>query len=408
MSDAVKIAVIGGGPAGMLAAIKAVETLDRAGVADAGEKVVLFDKNDILGRKIYLTGRGRCNITNTRPWSDFSQHIHPDKGFLKHAFKAFSNEDVMRFFEELGVPVIVLQGQRVFPASLKAADVARALEKRIHALGIDVRKESVDLNQFMSLLSEGPVVLATGGKSYPMTGSTGDGYQFASGAGHTVTSLFPSETALIPKEYNRDLEGLEMKNVGLSLFIDKDMVQREEGDFLFTDDGLESGIAYKISRRAVWAMVNGQKVEVVLDLKPALSLEKLSVRIARDVTEMPGKPRMRSLLRGLMPERMIDPFISANPGLDIENLAPRLKEWRFRISGYKGYERAVVTAGGVSLKEVSQKTMESKIKPGLFLAGEVLDLDGDTGGYNLQIAFSTGALAGCSAAKRLLTFFQAG
>lgn len=407
MGDAGRIAVIGGGPAGMLAAIKAVETLAGAGVADAGGKVVLFDKNDLLGRKIYLTGRGRCNITNTRPWAEFSQHIHPNKEFLKHAFRAFSNEDVMRFFEQTGVPVTVLQGQRVFPASLKAADVARALERRVRELGISVRTEAVDLEKFKSLAESGPIVLATGGKSYPVTGSTGDGYRFASAAGHTVTALFPSETALMPKAYDRGLEGLEMKNVGLSLFVDKDMVQQEEGDFLFTNDGLESGIAYKISRRAVWAMVNGQRVEVTLDLKPALSIEKLSARIARDVIQMPGKPRMRTLLRGLMPEQLTGPFIAANPGLEIENLACRLKEWRFRIEGYKGYERAVVTAGGVSLKEVSPKTMESKTKPGLFLAGEVLDLDGDTGGYNLQIAFSTGALAGVNAAKRLLTSFQA-
>lgn len=407
MDSVVRINVIGGGPAGMTAAIKAVETLSAAGISDAGSRVTLFDKNDILGRKIYLTGRGRCNITNMRPWPDFSQHIHPNKEFLKHAFRAFSNEDVVEFFESIDVPTTVLQGQRVFPASLRAADVARALERRVQELGVEVRTCSVGQDEFNALLDKGIVVLATGGKSYPVTGSTGEGYQMAASAGHTVTPLFPSETALLPRGYDRGLEGLELKNVGLSLFVDKDMVQQEEGDFTFTDDGLESGIAYRISRKAVWAMTNGQKVEVALDLKPALSVEKLAARIARDVVALPGKPRLQTILRGLMPEALIGPFIAAMPGLSIENLASRLKEWRFRIDSFKGYERAVVTAGGVSLKEVSPKTMESKIRPGLFLAGEVLDLDGDTGGYNLQIAFSTGALAGSSAARKLVTFFPA-
>lgn len=396
-----------------MAAIKAVETLSAAGVRNPGDRLVLYDKNPVLGRKIYLTGRGRCNITNTRPWEEFSQHIYPNKSFLKHAFNAFSNEDVMRFFEDAGVPVTVLQGQRVFPVSQKAADVARALERRVHECGIDVRTESVTEEMFERLLDDGLVILATGGKSYPVTGSTGDGYQMASRLGHSITRLFPSETALTPQNYDHLLEGLEMKNVGLRLFVDKDQVQQVEGDFNFTDDGLESGIAYKVSRRAVWALINGQKVELVLDLKPALSLELLKARVARDLESSKLRPGAllsnsrwaQTFLRGFMPEQMIRPFINSNPGLDLDNLASRLKEWHFRISSYKGYERAVVTAGGVSLKEVSQKTMESKIRPGLFLAGEVLDLDGDTGGYNLQTAFSTGALAGCSAARKLLTFF---
>ncbi|MBQ0025372.1 MAG: NAD(P)/FAD-dependent oxidoreductase [Bacteroidales bacterium] len=403
-----KIYIIGGGPAGMMAAIKAAEVLRESGDERAGDRIVLYDKNDVLGRKIYLTGRGRCNITNMRPWSEFSTHIHPNQNFLKHAFHAFSNSDVIAFFESLGVPTVVLQGQRVFPASLKAADVARSLENRVHELGIQVRRESVDIKGFDRMFGDGIVILATGGKSYPVTGSTGDGYEMASSVGHTVTSLFPCETALLPYGYDRNLEGIELKNVSLSLFVDKDKVQVEEGDFSFTNDGIESGIAYKISRRAVWALMNGQRVEVVLDLKPALSKEKLAARIARDVVQMKGRPKASSLLRGLMPEALIAPFLMADKrAIEIESLPDALKSWRMKIESFKGYERAVVTAGGVSLKEVSQKTMASKMKPGLFLAGEVLDLDGDTGGYNLQIAFSTGALAGSSAAKELLTSSQA-
>ncbi len=399
MDPSGRIVIIGGGAAGMMAAIKAAETLRQAGVEDAGSHILLVDKNERLGRKIYLTGKGRCNITNMRPWSEFASHIHPNQEFLKHAFHAFSNADVSRFFEEAGVPVTIQQGQRLFPASMKASDVAQALEGRVRSLGIRVETRAATLED---VKAEPAVIIATGGKSYPVTGSTGDGYEMAAALGHTVTRLFPSETALMPKDYDSSLAGMEIKNAALSLFVDRDMVQREEGDFNFTEDGLESAIAYKISRRAVWAMVNGQKVEVELDLKPALAPEKLAARIARDVVSSPGRPKIRSLLRGLMPEALIEPFLRAFPGASVENLPQCLKGWRFRIGSYRGYDRAVVTAGGVSLKEVSPKTMESKKIKGLYFAGEVLDLDGDTGGYNLQAAFSTGALAGVSAARALL------
>jgi len=238
----------------------------------------------------------------------------------------------------------------------------------------------------------GAIIIATGGKSYPVTGSTGDGYRFAREAGHTVTPLFPSETALLPEPYDRDLAGQTLKHVGLKLLVDRTLVQEEEGEFNFTDDGLESGIAYHLSRRAVWALVNGQRVNIVLDLKPALTEEQLVARIGRGAT-----------LRNLLPEAIIAPFRRANPDLSPANLPQRLKSWPFRIVDYKGYDRAVVTAGGVSLKEISPKTMASRLRPGLYFCGEVLDLDGDTGGYNLQIAFSTGAVAGRSAAEYLLS-----
>ena len=394
------IVIVGGGPAGMMAAIKAAETLGD------GSRICLYDKNDRLGRKIYLTGKGRCNLTNIRPWSEFSEHIHPSAQFFKTAFHAFSNEATVKFFESIGVPCIEQQGRRIFPASLRAADVAQSLERRVEQLGVQVRR-GVSLEAGNPVLSDAKaLIIATGGKSYPTTGSTGDGYAMAEAFGHTTSRTFPSETALLPRDYADIFQSLaqggpaiEVKNAGLTLFVDKDNVQTEQGDFNFTGDGLESGIAYWLSRMAVWALLNGQKAEIVLDLKPALTPEKLASRIARDVCEMPGKPQMGRLLRGLLPETLIDPFRRANPDLTIENLPVRLKEWHFKIAGYKGYDRAVVTAGGVSLKEVVPKTMASRLREGLFFAGEVLDLDGDTGGYNLQIAFSTGALAGVSAAK---------
>lgn len=388
------LAIVGGGPAGMMAAIRAAETLG------SGAQVVLFDKNDRLGRKIYLTGKGRCNLTNRRSWEDFAPHIHPNQRFLQNAFRAFSNEEVIRFFEsELGVPTVTLQGQRVYPASLVAGDVARALERRVRELGVDVRYGAT-VGSLAELSDFQAVIIATGGKSYPVTGSTGDGYRFAEEAGHTVTTVFPSETALLPRSYDLDLPGMEMKNVGLHLYVERSLVQSEQGDFNFTADGLESGIAYHLSRRAVWALVNGQRVDIVLDLKPALTEAQLAARLARE----PRHPRLdRGFLRSFLPDALIHPFLRANPDLTIENLPKRLKSWNFRIDDYKGYDRAVVTAGGVSLKEIVPKTMASRLRPGLFFCGEVLDLDGDTGGYNLQIAFSTGALAGVSAAKYLIS-----
>ena len=394
-----RLAIVGGGPAGMMAAIRAAETLGD------GSRVVLFDKNDRLGRKIYLTGKGRCNLTNRRDWAEFATHLYPDKGFLRFAFRAFSNDALIRFFEEtLGVPTVTLQGSRVYPASLVAGDVARALERKVKALGVEVRYGTA-VASLAGLKDFGAVVVATGGLSYPVTGSTGDGYRFAREAGHTVTPTFPSETALLPRNYDPALPGMEMKNVGLHLYVDRSLVQSEQGDFNFTPDGLESGIAYHLSRRAVWALVNGQRVDIVLDLKPALSELQLADRIHRNISARLDSSRHarldRASFRPLMPESLITPFLRANPGLTVDAIPAALKAWQFQIAGYKGYERAVVTAGGVSLKEIIPRTMASRLRPGLFFCGEVLDLDGDTGGYNLQIAFSTGALAGTSAAKYL-------
>ena len=385
----------------MMAAIRA------AGILGDGSRVVLFDKNERLGRKIYLTGKGRCNLTNRRDWEEFSTHIHPNQGFLKQAFRAFSNEELIRFFEEeLGVPTVTLQGQRVFPASLVAGDVARALERRVRDLGVDIRYRT-SIGSLADLAGFGAVIVATGGRSYPVTGSTGDGYDLAAEAGHSITPTFPSETALLPRGYDPVLIGQTLKNVGLQLLVDGTCVQSEQGEFSFTEDGLESGIAYKLSRRAVWALTNGQHVEIILDLKPALSEGQLSARIKRmaQADDRPLGPSAAKTLEicSLLPKSLIAPFLRSQAELTVERLPAALKAWRFRIEDYKGFDRAVVTAGGVSLKEIVPKTMASRLRPGLYFCGEVLDLDGDTGGYNLQIAFSTGALAGTNAAYFLLS-----
>ena len=381
----------------MMAAIRA------AGILGDGSRVVLFDKNERLGRKIYLTGKGRCNLTNRRDWEEFSTHIHPNQGFLKQAFRAFSNEDLIRFFEEeLGVPTVTLQGQRVFPASLVAGDVARALERRVRDLGVDIRYRT-SIGSLADLAGFGAVIVATGGRSYPVTGSTGDGYDLAAEAGHSITPTFPSETALLPRGYDPALIGQTLKNVGLQLLVDGTCVQSEQGEFSFTEDGLESGIAYKLSRRAVWALTNGQHVEIVLDLKPALSEEQLSARIKR-MEAADEEAAMPQAAAGAAAGAGASAAPSEETAAEmIKRLPAALKAWRFRIEDYKGFDRAVVTAGGVSLKEIVPKTMASRLRPGLYFCGEVLDLDGDTGGYNLQIAFSTGALAGTNAAYFLLS-----
>lgn len=389
MSD---IVIVGGGAAGMMAAIFA------AGRLGDGSRVALLDKNDRLGRKIYLTGKGRCNITNMRPWNEFSRHIHPDSRFFKPAFKCFSNEAVRTFFEEAGVPVSVEQGRRLFPVSMRASDVAQSLERRVKECGVKILYNTSWRQDFDSKA----LIIATGGRSYPVTGSTGDGYDMARSFGHTVTRVFPSLTALMPAGYN--CRGtVELKNVALTLYVDKDLVQREEGEMSFTNDGIEGALGFRVSRRAVWALENGQKVTLSLDLKPALSVQQIKDRIAREIENDASLKSVPKLLRRLLPADLVQLFLEAHNGLNVSMIPGALKDWRFPVISCKGYERAVVTAGGVSLKEINPKTMESLVRPGLFFAGEVLDLDGDTGGYNLQVAFSTGALAGISAADYLMS-----
>ncbi len=410
------IVVIGGGAAGMMAAAKA---------AAEGCTVTLLEKNTFCGKKINITGKGRCNITNIKPWGEFSQHIHPSASFFRPAFYNFSNEDTVEFFNSIGVPTVVTQGERIFPESMKASDVSRALAAHLEDMGVTVicgadvlgivREGDAMRTSFIrngdvsgrSIMSEA-VIVATGGLSYPTTGSTGFGLEIAKGFGHSITTTFPSLTALMPVRYDRDLEGINLENVGLILYVDRDLIRMEQGDLNFTDNGIEGSIGFRVSRKAVHALMNGQKVELSLDLKPALNLAKLEARIDREITALGtsrasiGPSKMRSLLRTLMPAGLVTPFINAHTDLTAANLAGYLKEWRFRIASYTGYERAVVTAGGVSQKEIVAKSMRSKLDDRLYFAGEVMDIDGDTGGYNLQIAFSTGALAGRCAAQRIL------
>ena len=400
------IAIVGGGAAGLMAAARCV---------GSGLDVVLIEKNKECGKKLLITGKGRCNITNSSPWKDFQTHIHPDKGFLKNAFHHFSNKDVVALLESAGLPCKEERGNRIFPVSDRSHDVRDTLVKYIKKGGINVVTgcQVLDINKGDNLFTlslstyEGDnldiqasrVILATGGLSYPTTGSTGDGYDVASKFGHTIVGTFPSLTALKPLNMDSRMEGILLKNVRMDLWVNGSKVQSEFGETLFTSGGIEGALGFRVSRKGVKGLINGQKVELVLDLKPAVEMDELNKRVKELSAECGGK--LKKIVSRLVPEQMVDPFIDSLQGLNPDNMASRLKEWRFKIVGYVGYERCVVTAGGVSLDEISRKTMESKVIDGLYMAGEVIDLDGDTGGYNLQIAFSTGALAADSAVRSI-------
>ena len=409
----VDVVVIGAGAAGCVAAIKA---------AEAGLSVVLIEKNPKIGRKIMITGKGRCNITNAKEWQDFSTHLHPKPSFFKPSFFNFSNRDTIEFFNSIGVKTVPTRDDRIFPESMQAATVVDALDTRLRRLKVDMMFNSdvnkvecsdgffettyIDLTNGSAVKDKvvsSAVIVATGGLSYPTTGSTGAGYEIAESFGHTIKPTFPSLTALVPEHYDTRLIGQELINVTLSLSVGRDTVACEFGELQFTDGGIEGPLGFRISRKAVWALVNGDKVAVSIDLKPAVMINVLKQRIAEDagiagITRADFDRRSHSFLRKYLPQGLVDPFIDAtNPTLD--NLAELLKDWKFNIVDYVGYRRAVVTAGGVSLDEIVSKTMGSRNMPGLFFAGEVLDIDGDTGGYNLQVAFSTGAMAASGAAQ---------
>ena len=415
------ILIIGGGAAGLFSAASTI-LFSKENNLDL-PSVTVVEKMKRCGRKIGITGKGRCNLTNTKGWEDFSIHIHPDKNFFRPAFYEMSNVRTMEFFEKIGLPLVKERGDRVFPASYRASDVTSVLLDYVKSNGVKVVTgfETVKIINRLSRQSSVPVetrftaeslsgsrieakylILATGGLSYPSTGSTGSGYIFAKDLGHKIVNCFPSLTALIPNNYSScTLGGISLKNVSVSLIVNGNKVREEFGDLDFTTDGIEGPIGFKISREAVYNLKMGQKVSLSLDLKPAVSYDKLKRRIESEVSEK--RLPMNKLLLSYLPKALIDPFMKLQRPLNYNNLPDKLKEWRFVIDSCVGYRRAVVTAGGVDLKEVNTKTMQSKIVEGLYFAGELLNLDADTGGYNLQIAFSTGALAAKSIVREIAT-----
>ena len=374
------VIIIGAGAAGMMAAGTAAQN---------GKKVLVIEKMEKAGRKIRITGKGRCNLTNARPPEEFAEQVRTNADFFATAFAEFNNRATIRFFERRGLKLDFERGDRVFPHSGKAWDVANTLEEWCE------RKEEC-----------AQVILATGGVSYPATGSTGDGYTFASEAGHDIEPLRPSLTPLVsPHPQLRELHKLLLRNIRATLFIDGEAVREEFGEIGFSERGIEGAVALRMSRDAVDALIDGRRVKLSLDLKPALTIEILQERIRREIAEMPEEEFFAELLRKLLPKPLVMPvckelviqsktYVKKIGDKEIDRLIALLKGFVLPISDYAPFEYAVVTAGGVRCDEVNRYTMESLKVKGLYFAGEVLDLDANTGGYNLQIAFSTGRLAG--------------
>ncbi len=402
--------VVGGGPAGMTAAL---------GAALNGHRVTLFERNEKLGKKLYITGKGRCNVTNAAERDVFFAHVLHNPRFLYSAYARFDCRAQMERLERAGVPLKVERGGRVFPASDKSSDVLRAMERLVREAGVSVRLNARVEEIFTQdgavcgvaangeTLRCDAVVLATGGASYPQTGSTGDGYAFARSLGHRVEPPLPS---LVPlntvEEWPRSLAGLTLKNVTLSAWQDGRIVFSELGELLFTHFGVSGPLVLSLS--GVIAK-NPAGTRLAIDLKPGLSHEQLDARLVRDLTAG-VRQQVRTALHALLPARLLS-LVLAQSGAAEDCMAGEfgraarlrlletLKALSLSVGGARGLAEAVVTRGGVNVGEVNASTMESRRVRGLFFAGEVLDVDATTGGYNLQIAWSTGALAGESVGK---------
>ena len=406
-----KVLVIGGGAGGMMAAIFA---------ARAGAQVTLLERNEKLGKKVYITGKGRCNVTNDCTLDEFLRETPRNPRFLYSALSFFSPQDLMALLEEAGCPVTVQRGRRVFPASEKASDVIRTLTRLLQQSGVEVRLNTrvKALNQaegrvsgvtLMSgeVLAADAVVLATGGRSYPMTGSTGDGYAFAQAAGHTVTPPSPVLSAIETEDdWPKQLQGLSLRNVTLTLKRGKKTLYSELGEMLFTHLGISGPLTLTMSCHLPENLADAV---VTLDLKPGLTAQQLDARVQRELEAQPRK-QLANVLPTLLPGRLAElfPTICGVDGgkqccqvtrQERETLCATLKGLPIHLRKLAPLDEAIVTRGGVAVKEIAPATMESKLLPGLYFAGEVMDVDAHTGGYNLQIAWSTGALAGQSAAQ---------
>ena len=420
-----KVIVIGGGPAGMIASITAAEN---------GHKVILLEKNKSLGKKLLITGKGRCNITSSLNIDEFIKNIPGNGRFLYSAFQNFTNEDIIEFLNKQGLKVKEERGNRIFPVTDKAIDVLNCFEKKIKELkNIEVKfnckvKELItnneinnkkvigvliDNNGFEEKISSDAVILATGGKSYPVTGSTGDGYDLAKILGHTITSIKPSLVPLncYEKELCQNMQGLSLKNVGISIedIERKKIIYEDFGEMLFTHFGVSgptilSSSSHIVRYKNLDELLKNKKIILHIDLKPALSKEKLDERILRDFNEVKNK-RFKNSLNSLLPKKMIEPIINLsgiNPEKQVneitkierEKLVNLLKDLKLTIKDFRPIEEAIITCGGIDIKEINPKTMESKIIKNLYFAGEVIDVDAYTGGFNLQIAYSTGYTAG--------------
>ncbi len=405
------VVVVGGGASGMMAAGQA---------AGLGADTLLLEKMRRPGRKLGITGKGRCNLTNVASLPEIISHFGSSGIFLRQAFYRFSNDELVVFFEDLGVPTVVERGGRIFPASGQARDVVDALTGWMRRQGVTVRRKiSVDgllikrqkVCGVCGLTGEiypaDAVIIATGGVSYPATGSTGDGYRLARSAGHSIVSPRP---ALIPLETEGDvaprLQGLSMRNVNVSVLINGRKQDEAFGEMLFTHFGLSGPVILSLSGRVTDALDMGGRVTISIDLKPALDEHKLDERLLRDL-DAHGKRKFQTLLEGLMPGKLI-PVCMDLTGIppdrrghqitasERRRLRAWLKDFRLEVTGTRPISEAIITAGGINTGEIDPRTMASRLVSGLYFAGEVMDIDADTGGYNLQAAFSTGWLAGRS------------
>ena len=411
-----KVIVIGGGPAGMMSAISSAEN---------GNDVTIIEKMQSLGRKLLITGKGRCNITSSLDMDEFIKNIPGNGMFLYSAFKNYTNQDIIKLLKEEGLEVKEERGNRIFPVTDKSLDVLKCFEKKLKSLNVNiilntkVKEILVEDNIVKGVKTEkeiinaDKVILATGGKSYPLTGSTGDGYVMAQKLGHTITKINPSLVPLetFDKETCKNLQGLSLKNVKIEL-IDKNknkVIYEDFGEMLFTHFGVSgptilSSSAHLVRYKNIQQLFNENKISLKIDFKPALSEEKLNDRILRDFNEEKNK-MFRNSLDKLLPQKLIpiiikisgiEPNKKVNEITKIErkNLVKLLKNFEITIKGFRTIDEAIITSGGIKIKEINPKTMESKIIKGLYFAGEIIDVDAYTGGFNLQIAYSTGYTAG--------------
>lgn len=410
------VIVIGGGPAGMMAAITA---------AEYGNNVTIIEKNSDFGKKLLITGKGRCNITSSLYMSEFIKNTPGNGQFLYSAFQNYTNTDIIDFLKRQGLEVKEERGNRIFPVTDKSIDVLNCFKSKINELKIKklfntrVQKILVQNGEVLGVRTEkeiiqtDKIILATGGKSYPLTGSTGDGYLIVKNIGHKVTEIRPSLVPLVIYEKNecKEMQGLSLRNVGIKIIDESKnkLIYEDFGEMIFTHFGISgptilSGSAHLVRYKEIDNLMKEQKIKLQMDLKPALTEEQLDERILRDFKEFKNK-QFKHALDKLLPQKMI-PIVIEKTKINEEkrvneitkeerrNLVKVLKKFELTIKDFRPVEEAIITSGGINIKEINPKTMESKLVKGLYFAGEIIDVDSYTGGFNLQIAYSTGYTAG--------------
>ena len=411
-----RVIVVGGGPAGMMAAITAAEN---------GNEVIIIEKMPSFGRKLLITGKGRCNITSSLYMSEFIKNTPGNGKFLYSAFQNYTNKDIIEFLKRQGLEVKEERGNRIFPVTDKSIDVLNCFKSKINELKIKklfntrVQKILVQNGEVLGVRTEkeiiqtDKIILATGGKSYPLTGSTGDGYLIAKNIGHKVTEIRPSLVPLVIYEKNecKEMQGLSLRNVGIKIIDESKnkLIYEDFGEMIFTHFGISgptilSGSAHLVRYKEIDNLMKEQKIKLQIDLKPALTEEQLDERILRDFKEFKNK-QFKHALDKLLPQKMI-PIVIKKTKINEEkrvneitkeerrNLVKVLKKFELTIKDFRPVEEAIITSGGINIKEINPKTMESKLVKGLYFAGEIIDVDSYTGGFNLQIAYSTGYTAG--------------